>query len=166
LFAECKWISVATETFAGVRDGLAQLRGSKVALTVVALYGLLPVLSYVGMWDSYFSFAVYAENAATANVFITQAYVERLPARARFFVRPFSPGYDPQFQGPLVLMYGAWCYKDLHVTFIPEPRVYRSLFLALRRYSREPGDLRLIIGPRYGPVLFYEGERRQLLTPK
>jgi hypothetical protein len=160
-----RWESKAGK-LSGVGEAFGLLRRSKGALAVVALYGLLPILSYVGLWDSYFSFAVYAENAATANVFVTQKFADRLPPHVRSFVRPFSQTYDPQFQGPLVLMYGAWCYKELHVTFIPEPRVYHALFLALRRYSQEPGDLRLIIGPRFGPVQFYEGDRRVLLTPK
>jgi hypothetical protein len=166
LFSQYGSSAGATMKISGAGEAFAHLRRSRAALAVIALYGLLPILSYVGMWDSYFSFAVYAENAASANVFVTQAYADRLPARIRFFVRPFPQAYDPQFQSPLVLMYGAWCYKELHVTFIPEPRVYHSLFLALRRYSQEPGDLRLIIGPRFGPVQFYEGDRRQLLTPK
>jgi hypothetical protein len=158
LFARCELESA--------REGFATLRRSKPALALIALYGLLPILSCLGMWDSYFSFAVYAENAATANIFVTQEFKDRLPERIRSFVIPFPQAYDPQFQGPFVLMYGTWCYKDLHVVFIPEPRVYHSLFLALRGYSREPDDLRLIIGPRFGPVQFYEGDRRQLLTPK
>jgi hypothetical protein len=166
LFAQSESKSGATLKSSGAGEAFAALRRSKPAFVLIALYGLLPILSYVGMWDSYFSFALYAENAATANVFITQAYKDRLPSKIRSFVTPFPQAYDPQFQGPFVLMYGAWCYKDLHVVFIPEPRVYHSLFLALRAYSREPGDLRLIIGPRFGPVQFYEGDRRQLLTPK
>jgi len=147
-------------------DSFIDLRRSKLALTLVALYGLLPILSYVGLWDSYFSFALYAENAATANVFVTQAYAERLPPKIRSYVKPFPQACDPQFQGPLVLMHGAWCYEDLHVPFIPEPRVYRALFRVLRVYSQEPGDLRLIVGPRFGPVQFYEGDRRVLLKSK
>jgi hypothetical protein len=144
----------------------AALSLSKAAFLVIALYGLLPILSYFGLWDSYFSFAVYAENAATANVFISEAFKDRLSPKIASNVIAYPGNYDPQFQGPYVLMYGAWCYKDLHVVFIPEPRVYHSFFLAMRAYSREPADLRLMVGPRYGPIRFYEGDRLQLLTPK
>lgn len=166
LFARRESEGVTGLKASSAREAFATLRRSKPALVLIALYGLLPILSYLGMWDSYFSFAVYAENAATANIFVTQEFKDRLPERIRSFVIPFPQAYDPQFQGPFVLMYGAWCYKDLHVVFIPEPRVYHSLFLALRGYSRESRDLRLIVGPRFGPVQFYEGNRRQLLTPK
>jgi hypothetical protein len=148
------------------RQAFAALSRSKAAFVLVALYGLLPILSYFGLWDSYFSFAVYAENAATANVFISEAFKDRLPPKIASNVIAYPGNYDPQFQGPYVLMYGAWCYKDLHVLFIPEPRVYHSFFLAMRAYTRDPGDLRLMVGPRYGPVRFYEGDRLQLLTPK
>jgi hypothetical protein len=147
-------------------QSIADLRQSRTAATLVALYSLLPILSYLGLWDSYFSFALYSENAATANIFITQSFADRLSPDIRAFVRPFPRAYDPQFQGPLVLAYNAWCYRELHVPFIPEPRVYRAMFRYLRAYSRAPGDLRLIIGPRFGPVLFYEDDRLRVLTPK
>ena len=104
----------------------AALSLSKAAFLVIALYGLLPILSYFGLWDSYFSFAVYAENAATANVFISEAFKDRLPPKIAANVIAYPGSYDPQFQGPYVLMYGAWCYKDWRVVFIPEPRVYHS----------------------------------------
>ena len=64
-------------------------------------------------------------------------------------------------------MYGAWCYEDLHVPFITRARRFITRCSArCARTPQEPADLRLIIGPRFGPVQFYEGDRRQLLMPK
>jgi hypothetical protein len=40
------------------------------------------------------------------------------------------------------------------------------MFLFLRGFSREPGDLRMIVGPRAGPVIFYDGANRVFLAPK
>jgi hypothetical protein len=152
----------------GFTQTFAQLRRSKLALVLVALYSFLPALSYAGWWDSYFSFSLYAENLATANIFVTQAFVDRLPPNMRAQVKPFpfGPKFDPQFQGPFVFTYGLWCWQELGVPFVPEPRVFHSMFVFLRRYSREPGDLRMIVGPRAGPVIFYEGGNRVFLTPK
>jgi hypothetical protein len=151
-----------------VAQTFAQLHRSNLALIIVALYSFLPVLSYAGWWDSYFSFSLYAENLATANIFVTQAFVDRLPPkmRAQVIPYPFGPKYDPQFQGPFLFTYGLWCWQDLGVPFVPEPRTFQSMFLFLRGFSREPGDLRMIVGPRAGPVIFYDGANRVFLAPK
>jgi len=40
---------------------------------VVGLCGLLPILSYFGWWDSYFSFALYSANVPRADLYVTQS---------------------------------------------------------------------------------------------
>src|SRR5688572_26068758 len=54
-----------------LRDALAHLRRSRSGVAVVALFCLLPALSFRGWWDSYFSFALYSGNLATADIFVT-----------------------------------------------------------------------------------------------
>jgi hypothetical protein len=149
----------------GVQKAFVDLRGSRVALCVVGLYALLPVLSYAGWWDSYFSFSLYSGNIGSVNIFVTQPFADRLPPKLNRYVQPFQPNYDPQHQGPLLFNIDAWAYEELHVPPVPEIRNYRSVYRALRVYSKEPGDVRMIIGPRAGPVLFQEGDRCETLTP-
>ncbi len=155
-----------TAADSGFKPAFANLLRSKLVLTAIALYSLLPALSYAGWWDSYFSFSLYADNTASANIFVTQAFADRLPPEMRKQVKPFATSYDPQFQGPFIFAYGVWCYENLGVPPIPEPRAFRSMFTFLRTYSREPGDLRMIVGQRAGPVIFYQDDVRQFLTPK
>lgn len=152
----------------GIRLGqtLRELSRSKPALAVLALFAFLPILSYAGWWDSYFSFSLYAENSANANIFVSKAFGERLPPPLRVYVKPFAQTYDPQFQGPCTFAYGTWAYQELHVPAIPEPCSYLAIFAFLRAYSEEPSDLRMIVGPRAGPVIFYQGDERQFLAPK
>jgi hypothetical protein len=145
---------------------LAEARRSKPALAVIVLYSLLPILSYFGWWDSGFSFTLYAENQAQANIFITQPFADRLPPTLRGYVRPFPEAFDPEHQGPLVFMFGTWCYEELHVPFLPEPRNFRSMFHFLRSYAKDTGEVRLIVAPRAGPVIFYEGDKYELLRRK
>jgi uncharacterized membrane protein YphA (DoxX/SURF4 family) len=151
---------------ASLKQTFAELRRAKPALAIVTLYSLLPILSYFGLWDSYFSFSLYSDNSATANVFITQQFADRLPARMKAQVQNFKQAYDPQHQGPFVFIYGGWCYEELHVPPIAEPRNFLSIFKALQAFSTEPSDLRMIVGQRYGPVIFYEGDSREFLTPQ
>jgi hypothetical protein len=145
---------------------LRELRPFKLIIVFLLLFAMLPALSFGGWWDSYFSFSLYAQNAAKANVFITQRFADRLPAALRKYVQPFNASYDPQHQGPLMFGFDPWCYEDLHVPPIPEVRNFKAIFAALRKYADRPQELRMVIGPRAGPVIFLEGDRIELLGRK
>lgn len=142
---------------------LAALRAAKPTAVLVALYGLLPILSYSGRWDSYFSFALYSENLAVANMFCTESFRDHLPADLKRHVQKFPQAYDPHHQGPYTFSFTAWAYEEMHVPAISEPRNFVNVYRTLLPYARKPEDLRLIIGPRSGPVIFYEGERVEFL---
>jgi hypothetical protein len=159
------WVLFALGPAPRIELAFTQLKMSRPALALLTPYTLLPVLSFFGLWDSYFSFTLYSANEADANIFVTPGFTARLPARLQKYVHPV-PQYHPQYQGPSMFLFRAWCYEDLHVLFVPEPRNYVGVFQHLRKYSREPGDLRLIVGPRGGSPVFYEDERRVVLMPK
>lgn len=166
LFGRVRWrANITKQQDVSIKQTFLDVRRSKFAAVVLALYTFLPGLSYFGRWDSDFSFTLYAETQANANIFVTQEFADRLPPKLRSYVRPY-PQYDPQFQGPHLFMFGIWCYEELHVPFVPEPRNFRSLFRHLRAYSENPEDLRMIIGPRAGPVIFYQGDSVQFLQRK
>lgn len=159
------WVLFGMNSPPRLRLALVDLKASRPALAVLMPYTILPALSFFGLWDSYCSFTLYSANEADANIFVTPAFTERLPPRLRKYVSAV-PQYDPQYQGPSLFLFRAWCYEDLHVLFVPEPRNYLGVFRHLERYARHPGDLRLIIGPRGSPPVFYEHDRRVVLPPK
>ena len=146
-------------------ETFAALRRSRPALAILIPFTLLPALSYVGKWDSAFSFVLYSESNANANIFVTQRFADQLPPKLRAYVAPF-PQYDPQFQGPFLFNFAPWGYEELHVPPISEPRSFRSVFNALRPYAREPEDLRMIVGERGGRVMFYQGDTSWPLQTK
>jgi hypothetical protein len=150
----------------GLKPAFAELRRSRLGLCVTAFYCLVPILSFAGKWDSDFSFSLYSENQAVANIFVTEAFGERLPAKLRRHVHKFSQTYDPLRQGPCLFGFQNWCYEELHVPPIPEPRNFRAVFRFLRTYSKSPKDLRMIVGQRGGPVIFCEGDQEEFLQPK
>lgn len=143
----------------------AALRHAKVAALLVMLYGLLPILSYSGRWDSYFSFALYSENLAAANLFCTESFRDNLPPHLKPYVQKFPQAYDPQHQGPYGFAFTAWAYEEMHVPPISEPRNFVNVYRTLLPYARKPEELRMIIGPRSGPVIFHEGNRVEFLQP-
>jgi hypothetical protein len=156
----------ASATDGGLKQAFGELLKSKPALAIVVGYALLPILSYSGKWDSYFSFCLYSENSASANIFVTQAFADRLPPPMQKQVKKFSETYDPQHQGPLIFNSGGWGYEELHVPPISEPRNFASIYKALQTWAQQPEDLRMIVGQRSGPVIFYEGDSREYLTPQ
>lgn len=145
------------------KQTVSELRQSPACSLVLALYGLLPLLSYSGRWDSYFSFSLYSENLAVANIFVTESFRERLPASLRKYAQPFPQAFDPTHQGPLTFSFTTWGFEETHVPPISEPRNFMNVYRALRPYTQKPEDLRMIIGPRSGPVIFCEGDRIEFL---
>jgi len=141
------------------------LRRSKPALAILLPFSLLPILSYVGKWDSAFSFALYSESNANANFFVTQAFADRLPPADRIYLVPY-PQYEPQHQGPFMFHVAPWASDEIHVPPISEPRNFRSIYNALRKYANQPEDLRMIVGERGGRVMFYQGDQSWPLPAK
>lgn len=147
----------ANEAFPSLADSWTILRRSPLALAILLPFMLLPVLSYWDRWPSSFSFALYSNSSANANIFVTQAFVDRLPPHLARCVQPF-PNYDPQWQGPFVFNSAAWAYEEMHVPPATGTRTFLSVFNALKPYAPTPQDLRMIVGERSGRVLFYQGD--------
>jgi hypothetical protein len=136
-------------------ENLRALRGSLRASGLTALVTLLPVLSYFGRWDSYFSFALYSGNTATADLFMVPSMVQRLPEPLRRFAHPLHEDVlkiNPGLRGLSVFDMQSWSQAELGVPPIPEPRAYRVIGRALTPYATQPMDMQLVIQPRGGAV--------------
>jgi uncharacterized membrane protein YphA (DoxX/SURF4 family) len=155
--------ALAAPTFAGFSETFSELRRSRPALCIVALFALLPVLSYSGRWDSYFSFSLYSENLAVANIFVSESFRDNLPPHLKNYTHKFPQAYDSQHQCPYVISFTAWGFEETHVPPISEPRNFVNVYRSLLPYAKTPGDLRMLIGPRSGPVIFHEGNRVEFL---
>lgn len=147
------------------RETWIALRPSKFALAVLIPFTLLPALSFKGLWDSAFSFALYSKSEATANIFISQRLNDALPSELRAYVISY-PQYDPHVQGPFYFKFAPWAYEEMHIPPIAEPRNFLSVFNALRPYATEPEDLRLVVAERTGRVIFYQGDTSWPLQAK
>jgi hypothetical protein len=146
--------------------GPVDLQGVLVMGVVLALFWLLPILSYFGKWPSYLSFAVYSGNLATADIFVTESFRERAPESLRPFVQPTQQPFDANLQGPYIFNHHQWAMQELRVPGLPEPRN----FLNLGRYlvakcGAKPYELRLIIAPRHGPTMMYQGSQSWMIVP-
>jgi len=124
---------------------------------VLALFCLLPTLSYFGKWDSYLSFSLYTGHLTKADIFISAAVKDRLPPEMQPFVVPTPQPFNEQIQGPYVVLVELWADKVLMVPPLPEARNYRNVARYLAGFAPDPNDVRMVLIPRVGKMLFYRG---------
>ena len=103
---------------------------------VLMLFGVLPALSLVDLWDSYLSSALYSGNTAQAVIYVRPSVIDRLPVA----IHP----YVWQKTEPFFLDVNRWVY--------PEPRVYRRITEQICVYAQDPADITLRIKERPNPL--------------
>ncbi|HSP45940.1 MAG TPA: hypothetical protein VLO30_08105 [Chthoniobacterales bacterium] len=96
-------------------------------ILVLILFGILPSLSLVGLWDSYLSSSVYSGNTYQAAIYLGPTLLARLPAAIHPHVWQKS---EPYF-----LDVNRWAYAELRVPVYPEPRVYRQVARQICKYA-------------------------------
>ena len=106
------------------------------ALTLI-LFGIMPALSYVDLWDSYPSFALYSGNTRQAVVNVSPALIERLPPQLRPYIWQSSE--------PFFLDINRWAYGELNVPAYPEPRIYSRVAETICGYEPGSSEIRLRI---------------------
>jgi len=104
----------------------------------VALFALLPALSFFNLWDSYLSSALYSGNLTEAEIYLSDAGAAALPATTAARLVRTSPNTN-------VLNLQRWAIEDLNVTPYPETRVYKVIARNLCASLRDPTQLVLIV---------------------
>jgi hypothetical protein len=130
------------------------LRRSWSAVLVVGLYGILPLLSFFGFWDSYLSFALYSYNLANAEVYVSPSFLPRLPPKLQTYVYPVK-NYDPNLQLPYMFEFPMWAQAEMGVPPLPEPRGYLIMFQHIGTYATNKDDCLMLLETRSGKVLRY-----------
>jgi hypothetical protein len=146
-------------------ETLRELRRSSCGALVVGLCGLLPILSYFGWWDSYFSFALYSANVSRADLYVTQSFRDRLPARLQTYVHPVE-NLNPAFQLPFVFEHPRWAAAEMRVPQAPEPRGFAVMFEHIAAYATNEGDCKMLVETRGGKILLYRPGQSNPLVVK
>lgn len=94
---------------------------------ILLLFGLLPALSLVGLWDSFLSSSIYSGNTYQAAIYLSPAVMARLPAPIHQHIWQSSQ--------PFFLDINRWAYAELHVPLYPEPRIYRQVARRICQYA-------------------------------
>ena len=107
----------------------------------LALFGVMPLLGLLGLWDSYLSAALYSYNTAQANIHLGGSLPARLPETLR---RAAQPAPD----GGATLNVTRWSFAELNVPAYPEGRVFRRAAQRVCDYAENPSDAVLEIRGR------------------
>jgi uncharacterized membrane protein YphA (DoxX/SURF4 family) len=111
---------------------------------VIVLFGIMPVFSFFGLWDSYLSAALYSGNTSDATLVVSDAVTERLPAPIRAYVRGARDGTDTR-----EIDIEGWSLGELNVPPYPEPRIYTNIARDVCRYATVPSDVLLTVRDRW-----------------
>jgi hypothetical protein len=142
---------------ATLKETWREMRQVRWVTATTALFAGLPVLSFFGYWDSYLSFSLYTGRLTKADVYITEEVRNRLPKPLLEFVKPTPAPFNPEIQGPYVVLVELWADKILRVPPLPEGRGYRRVAEYLAAFATDPNDVRLVLAPRVGQIRFYRG---------
>jgi hypothetical protein len=107
-------------------------------IALLALVGVLPALSFVGLWDSYLSFSLYSGNVD--DMTIGAQAVAALPASIRDAASSDGNG--------TIVSASMWAVRELAVPAYPEPRVFREIARRLCADSPSPRELVFILYPK------------------
>jgi hypothetical protein len=107
-------------------------------IAALALFVVLPVLSFFNLWDSYLSAALYSGNLTEAQIYISDIGMASVPSAVRRRTVHTSPNTN-------VLNIQRWAIEDLNVMPYPETRVYKAVARSVCGDVRTPGQLVLVV---------------------
>jgi len=107
-------------------------------ISTLALFVGLPAFSFVNVWDSYLSSALYSGNLTEATIYVSDNGRDSLPFSIRSHLVHASPDTN-------VLNIQRWAYEELNVLPYPETRVYKQIAKAVCAQMRSPADVVLLV---------------------
>jgi len=104
---------------------------------VVALFGVMPALSLIGLWDSYLSFSLYSGNQNKATIYMDDTVAGKLPEAVQQVVSVYNSDFPVD-----ALDLEDWSYDELNVPPYAELRVIRNVG---RQVCRDTGNSPLMV---------------------
>jgi predicted DCC family thiol-disulfide oxidoreductase YuxK/uncharacterized membrane protein YphA (DoxX/SURF4 family) len=128
LFVNTKHISLKDIVSIGKR---------KLGLFVLLLFGILPMLSFFNLWDSYPSWSLYSGTVNQGTLHFSEAAYTQLPQTMKEVAERTDEGV---WEVPIA----EWSFEEMNVPPYPESRVYKSIMKSLcNTYTEESTDITL-----------------------
>jgi len=113
-------------------------------VAALLLFAVLPAFSFIDLWDSYLSSALYSGNTDQAVIYVSPSVIDRLPAPIHQHIW--------QSTQPFFLDINRWAYGELNVPVYPEPRIYKKVAEQICAYAGASSDIRLRIKEKPHPL--------------
>ena len=105
---------------------------------VLILFGILPFFSFVNLWDSYLSSALYSGNVTGSVIHLNGVGRSDLPPQIQKYVTSVSANDNS-------LNIQSWAIGNLNVPPYPETRVYKALAKKVCSYMTDSSQVVVII---------------------
>jgi hypothetical protein len=113
--------------------------------TILALFVVMPALSFFNLWDSKLSSTMYSGTGNSAEFFISEALQKQLPSEVQKYTKPLDD--------KILLDYFNWSYQELNVIAPSETRNFKAIASDLCSYASHPSDVTVVIHGK--PTLFH-----------
>jgi hypothetical protein len=113
---------------------------------VLLLFGIMPLFSFFGLWDSYLSASLYSGNNKSATIYVSEAVKNRLTETIP------APALKSQPDGTNVVSITDWSFEELNVFPYPESRIFKNVTKAVCAYAEEPSEVKLTISGKPSPI--------------
>jgi uncharacterized membrane protein YphA (DoxX/SURF4 family) len=114
------------------------------------LYGIMPLFSFVNLWDSYLSASLYSGNVEAALINVSESANQRLPPAIQGYVQ------RSRTTNKLQINPTRWSLIELNVPSYPERRIFFNLAKKICGYAEDPFEVTLTI---YGKPNRWNGSR-------
>ena len=129
-----------------VPDLRAIWRSHAYAKALAVAFGVLPLLTFAGLSDSYFGFALYSGNVKEGMLYLDPQLIPALPPAVRPFVKPDG-----------VLDIDRWSVSELGVPVYPETRIFQSVGRRVALWLPSGARVRVVELSRPNP---FSGQRQ------
>lgn len=111
------------------------------------LFGIMPLFSFFGLWDSYLSMSLYSSNTKNAVLYVNKAADDSLPET----IRELAVKSEANSANTRISI-TKWSWEDLNVPAYPESRVLQSVGKHVCEEAGDPSGIRLVVNGKPAPV--------------
>jgi hypothetical protein len=112
--------------------------GKAYPVLVLVLFTIAPLLSFLNLWDSYLSAALYSGNLTEAEIYASDSGLAALPGQ-------LQRGFVHTSANTNVLNVQRWAVEDLNVMPYPETRIYKRVAKQVCDQAGQPSQIVLIV---------------------
>jgi hypothetical protein len=107
---------------------------------VLVLFWVMPLFSFLGLWDAYLSAALYSGNTLEAHLIVSEPVRDRLPPEAQAQARLGPDGWEVDLS--------TWCSDETNVPAYPARRCFLAVAEQVRALAGGPNGVVLVVRER------------------